>query len=152
LSNVRIEGRATLEIQATPDQCRDAVLDLASYPAWYPGVTTAELVDDAGPDPTARLVFTTGMPILAEIECVLRVEQPAPGQVRAVTLSDGMRIDGDGWTLAGPPGGPTTATYAIGVEMSVPGGPFVERIVKAKATEFLIERPVAALKRRLEDG
>jgi hypothetical protein len=148
---VRIDGRATLEIHATPEACRAVLLDLASYPAWYPGVTTAELVDEAGPDPTARLVFTTGMPILAEIECVLRVEQPAPGRVRAVTLSDGLKIDGDGWTLEGPSDGPTIATYAVGVEMSVPGGPFVERIVKAKAAEFLIERPVAALKRRLED-
>ena len=92
------------------------------------------------------------MPILAEIECVLRVGQPAAGRVQAVTLSDGLKIDGDGWTLDGPPEGPTTATYAIGVEMSVPGGPFVERIVKTKAAEFLIERPVAALKRRVEDG
>jgi len=149
---VRIDGRATLEIHATPEACRETLLDLASYPAWYPGVTTAELVEQTGPDPTARLVFTTGMPILAEIECVLRVEQPGPGQVRAVTLSDGLRIDGDGWTLDGPPDGPTTATYAIGVEMAVPGGPFVERLIKAKAKEFLIDRPVAALKRRLEEG
>jgi len=36
--------------------------------------------------------------------------------------------------------------------MSVPGGPFVERLVKAKAVEFLIQRPVTALKRHLEDG
>ncbi len=148
---MRIDGQATLEIQATPDACRTTLLDLESYPAWYPGVTTAELVDQPGPDPTARLVFSTGMPILAEIECVLRVEQPSPGRVRAVTLSDGLKIDGDGWTLAGPADGPTTVTYAIGVEMTVPGGPFVERIVKSKAAEFLIERPVAALKRRVEE-
>jgi len=82
---VRIDGRATVEIQATPEACRATLLDLASYTAWYPGVTTAELVDQAGPGPTARLVFTTGLPILAEIECVLRVEQPAPGQVRAAS-------------------------------------------------------------------
>jgi polyketide cyclase/dehydrase/lipid transport protein len=149
---VRIEGQATLEIQATPERCRAALLALESYTAWYPGVSTAELVDSPGPDPTARLVFETGLPILAQIECVLRVEQPAPGRVRAVTLSDGMRIDGDGWTLAGPPDGPTTATYAIGVEMDVPGGAFVEHLVKAKAGEFLINRPVAALKRHVEGG
>jgi hypothetical protein len=149
---VRIEGRASLEINAPPEACRAAVLDLANYTEWYPGVTTAELVESDDPQPTARLVFTTGMPIISEIECVLRVEEPAPGQLRAVTLSDGLQIDGDGWTLAGPPAGPTVATYAIGVEMSVPGGPFVEHLVKAKAGEFLIDRPVAALKRRVEGG
>lgn len=148
---MRVEGQATLEIQATPERCVAAVLDLASYPAWYPGVTTSELVE-SGADPTARLVFTTGMPMISEIECVLRVEQPAPGRVRAVTLSEGLRIDGDGWILDGPPAGPTIATYAIGVEMSVPGGAFVEHLVKAKAGEFLINRPVAALKRYVEDG
>jgi hypothetical protein len=149
---VRIDGRASLEIQATPERCRAALLDLERYTEWYPGVTTAELVESAGPDPTARLVFTTGMPILSQIECVLRVEQPAPGRVRAVTLSEGLRIDGDGWTLEGPAGGPTTAIYAVGVEMSVPGGPFVEHLVKSKAVEFLIDRPVAALKRHVEGG
>lgn len=149
---MRVEGRATLEIQATPERCAAAVLDLAGYPAWYPGVTTAELVDTAGSQPTARLVFTTGMPMISEIECVLRVEQPAPGHVRAVTLSEGLQIDGDGWTFDGPPDGPTVATYAIGVEMSVPGGAFVEHLVKAKAGEFLINRPVAALKRHVENG
>jgi hypothetical protein len=149
---VRIHGRATLEINATPEQCRAALLDLANYPAWYTGVTTADLLASDGTDPTARLVFTTGMPIISEIECVLRVEEPAPGRIRAVTLSDGLKIDGDGWTLAGPPDGPTTVTYAVGVEMSVPGGVFVEHLVKAKAGEFLIDRPVAALKRHVEDG
>jgi Polyketide cyclase / dehydrase and lipid transport len=149
---VRIDGRATAEIQATPERCRATLLDLASYTDWYPGVTTAELVDTDRPEPTARLVFTTGMPILSEIECVLRVEEPAPGRVRAVTLSDGLRIDGDGWTLEGPPDGPTTATYEVGVEMSVPGGIFVEHLVKARAGEFLIDRPVAALKRQVEGG
>jgi Polyketide cyclase / dehydrase and lipid transport len=149
---VRIEGQATLEIQATPEQCVATVLDLAGYTAWYPGVTTADLLDGDGPEPTARLVFTTGMPMISEIECVLRVEQPAPQRVRAVTLSEGLQIDGDGWTFDGPPAGPTVATYAIGVEMSVPGGAFVEHLIKAKAGEFLIKRPVAALKRRVEDG
>jgi hypothetical protein len=149
---VRIDGRATLEIQATPEQCRAALLDLANYPAWYTGVTSAELIDSDGPEPTARLVFTTGMPLISEIECVLRVLEPAPGQIRAVTLSDGLKIDGDGWTLAGHPDGPTTVTYAVGVEMKVPGGPFVEHLVKAKAGEFLIDRPVAALKRHVEGG
>ncbi|HWH11282.1 MAG TPA: SRPBCC family protein [Solirubrobacteraceae bacterium] len=147
---MRIDGSATLEIQATPAECVAALLDLASYTAWYPGVTTAEVVDPGGPQPTARLVFTTGMPILAEIECVLQIDQPTPNRVRAVTLSDGVQIDGDGWILDGPAEGPTTATYAIGVEMKVPGGPFVEHLVKAKAGEFLIDRPVAALKRHVE--
>jgi hypothetical protein len=147
---VRIDDRSTLEISATPAVCRAAVLDLAAYTAWYPGVTSAELVDDAGPDQTARLVFTTGLPILAEVDCVLRLETPAPDRVRPVTLSDGLRIDGDGWTFAGPPDGPTTATYAIAVEMSVPGGLFTERLVKGKAKHFLIEQPLAALKKHVE--
>ncbi|HEX3873815.1 MAG TPA: SRPBCC family protein [Solirubrobacteraceae bacterium] len=147
---MRIDGSATLEVQASPAACRDALLDLASYPTWYPGVTTAELVDAPGRGPTARLVFTTGMPIISEIECVLEILTPTAERVQAVTLSDGLRIDGDGWTLAGPPDGPTTVTYAIGVEMSVPGGIFVEHLVKARAGEFLIDRPVAALKGHVE--
>jgi hypothetical protein len=147
---MRVDGSATLAIEATPAACRAALLDLENYTAWYPGVTVAELVEDAGPAPTVRLVFTTGMPIISEIECVLRIEQPAPDRVKAVTLSDGLRIDGDGWLLDGPPEGPTTVTYAVGVEMDVPGGFFVEHLVKARAGEFLIDRPVAALKRHVE--
>ncbi len=147
---MRVSGSETLEIAASPAACRAAVLDLAAYPDWYPGVRTAAVID-AGPDAaSARLVFATGLPILAEVVCVLRLEADGPDRVRPRAAGGDLAIDGPGWTFAAAPGGATRATYEIAVEMSVPGGFMTERLVKGKARFFLIEQPLAALRRRVE--
>jgi hypothetical protein len=145
---VRVSGSETLEIGASPAACRAAVLDLAAYPDWYPGVRSAEVLDAA----TARLVFGTGLPILAEVICVLRLEADGPDRVRPRAAGGDLTIDGAGWTFAPAADGATRATYEIAVEMSVPGGFVTERLVKGRARFFLIEEPVAALKRRVEAG
>lgn len=146
---MRVSGSQSLVIEASPAACRAALLDLAGYPEWYPGVRRAEVLESGDGTATARLLFGTGLPVLAEIECVLRLARRGPDGLRATTLEGALEIDGDGWTLADEGEASTRATLAIGVEMSVPGGFVTERLVKSKARHFLIEEPVAALKRRV---
>ena len=149
---MRVSGSETVRIGASPAACRAAVLDLAAYPDWYPGVRTAEVLDAGADAATARLVFGTGLPILAEVVCVLRLEADGPDRLRPRAAGGDLTIDGAGWTFAAAPDGATRATYEIAVEMSVPGGFMTERLVKGRARFFLIEEPVAALKRRVEAG
>ncbi|MEA2356178.1 MAG: hypothetical protein QOD61_2307 [Solirubrobacteraceae bacterium] len=147
---MRVSGSETLLIAASPASCRAALLDLAAYPDWYPGVREAVVGEAGAGAASGRLVFGTGLPVLAEIECDLRLEPRGSDGLRPTAEGGPLRIDGPGWTLADAPGGATRATYEIGVEMSVPGGFLTERLVKAKARHFLIEAPLAALKRRVE--
>jgi hypothetical protein len=147
---VRVAGSETLVIGASPDACRAVLLDLAAYPEWYPGVREAEVLEAGDGAATARLLFRTGLPVLAEIECVLRLEPHGPGRLQPSAAGGQLAIDGRGWTLEPGPEAGTRATYDIAVEMSVPGGFVTERLVKGKARHFLIEAPLAALKRRVE--
>jgi hypothetical protein len=147
---MRVAGTETLLIGASPGMCRAALLDLAAYPEWYPGVREAVILESDDDAVTGRLVFRTGLPILAEIECVLHLEGKGPDRLEPRALGGALTIDGRGWTLAAEPDRRTRATYAIGVEMGVPGGFVTERLVKGKARHFLIEEPLAALKRRVE--
>ncbi len=146
---MRVAGSETLVIGASPDACRAALLDLAAYPEWYPGVREAEVLEAADGAATARLLFRTGLPVLAEIECVLRLEARGPDRLEPSAAGGQLAIAGRGWTLEPGPDGGTRATYDIAVEMSVPGGFVTERLVKAKARHFLIEAPLAALERRV---
>jgi hypothetical protein len=149
---MRVSGSQTLMIGASPAACRAALLDLGRYPEWYPGVREAEVLE-AGPGAaSARLRFSTGLPVLASVDCTLRLEPRGADGLRPLALEGDLEIDGSGWTLAAEPDGATLATYDIGVEMSVPGGFVTERLVKSRARHFLIEEPVAALKRLVESA
>jgi hypothetical protein len=147
---MRVAGAETILIGAGPDACRAALLDLAAYPEWYPGVREAVVLEAGDGAVTGRLLFRTGLPVLAEIECVLHLERKGADRLEPRARGGALTIDGRGWTLAAEPDGRTRATYEIGVEMSVPGGFVTERLVKGKARHFLIEEPLAALKRRVE--
>lgn len=147
---MRVSGSETLLIAASPEACRAALLDFAGYPAWYPGVREAEVLEAGDGAATARLRFGTGLPVLAEVECVLRLAPRGVDGLRPSAQGGDLEIDGRGWTLERQADGSTRATYEIGVAMSVPGGFVTERLVKGRAHHFLIEEPLAALKRRVE--
>ncbi len=147
---MRVAGSATLLIEAAPEICRAALLDLAAYPDWYPGVREAAVLEDSGASATGRLLFVSGLPVLAQIECVLRLGPAGSDRLEPRTQGGDLRIDGPGWTLEQAPDGVTRATYDVGIEMSVPGGFVTERLVRGRARHFLIEEPLRALKRRVE--
>lgn len=143
---MRISGSHQVVVAASPAACREALLDFAAYPEWYPGVRRAEVLDTT----TARLLFRTGLPVLAEIECVLHLEPRGEERLEPSTREGPLQIDGRGWTLAPQADGGTRVELELSAEMGVPGGFVTERLVKGKARHFLIEAPVAALQRRVE--
>ncbi len=146
---MRVSGSHQALVAASPAACRAAVLALDAYPTWYPGVREAQVLE-ARSGATARLRFRTGLPVLAEIECVLHLEPRDPLRLEPSTEDGPLRLDGRGWTFEPRPNACTEVRLEIGAEMGVPGGFVTERLVKGKARHFLIEAPVEALKRRVE--
>jgi Polyketide cyclase / dehydrase and lipid transport len=126
------------------------LLDVPSYPSWWPGVTEASVVQ-AGEQPDVRLVFDSRAPGVGEIELLARLEPEPPSRL-AIRLTGGRldRLDGPGWTLRDEPGGGCRVRYEIEAEMDLGLPGFLERPFVDPARRFLITEPVEALKRRAE--
>lgn len=132
-----------------PEECFAALVAFEGYPEWYPGVRVADVLERSSRAPKVRLVFG-GIPMVPDIDCVLEFRAQPPHRLVPEALSGGMTIGGSGWSLEPASTGRTTASYEITVEMSVPGGFMTERVIKGRARQYLIEEPVARLKRLVE--
>ncbi len=132
-----------------PEVCFAALVAYERYPDWYPGVRVAEVLEQSSRASKVRLVFG-GIPMVPDIDCVLQFQAQPSNRLVPKALSGGMTIGGSGWSLEPASAGRTTASYEITVEMSVPGGFVTERVIKGRARQYLIEEPVARLKRLVE--
>jgi len=135
----------------TPQRFFAVLIDFATYPAWYPGVSEAEDLTAAGNgEPRARLVFDAGLRLLPTIDCVVRFESRPPTRLRPRVESGDLKLEGDGWRLEALAGARTAVTFDVTAEIELPGGRLVARAVEPRARHYLIEAPVTALKRRVE--
>jgi uncharacterized membrane protein len=149
---MKVSGSNSVQIHAPADRCYAALLDFASYPAWFPGVRTAESV--AAPDdaPTVRLVFSAGVAALPDVECVLRYEVEPARRCTPTVVGGDLRVDGPGWLLTAKAGDLTEVTYEVTVEMDVPGGFLAERAFRGPARRYLVEQPPERLRDHIEGG
>jgi carbon monoxide dehydrogenase subunit G len=147
---VRVSGSSSVIVNAAVDECFAGLVAFERYPEWYPGVQEAELVSGADEPPAVRLVFSSGLPMLPRVDCVLAFEVHAPTSVKPTAVSGAMALSGSGWALEPDGPGRTHVSYDITVEMDVPGGMLAERFIKDKAKHYLIDEPVASLKRLAE--
>jgi hypothetical protein len=117
---MKVSGSNSVQIHAAADRCYAALLDFSSYPAWFPGVRTAESV--AAPDgaPTVRLVFSAGVAALPDVECVLRYEVEPGRRCTPTVVGGDLRVEGPGWLLVAQSADLTEVTYEVTVEMDVP--------------------------------
>jgi hypothetical protein len=149
---MKVSGANSVEIQASAGRCYAALLDFSSYPAWFPGVRTAESI--AAPDgaPTVRLVFSAGVAALPDVECVLRYEVEPDRRCTPIVVSGDLRVQGPGWLLTALSAQRTEATYEVSVEMDVPGGFLAERAFRGPARRYLVERPPERLRDHVESA
>ena len=143
---MKVSGRHSAEIGASPGRCYTALLDFASYPDWFPGVKEAEEVAAADGAPTVRLLFSAGIAAVPDVECVLRHEVEIDRRLTPRVIDGNLRVAGPGWLLEHLGSGVTRATYEVELEMSVPGGFVAERAFKGPARRYLIEQPPERLR------
>ena len=146
---MKIGGAHEVAVDAPAERCMAILLDVPSYPSWWPGVTEASVLRE-GEQPDVRLVFDSHAPGIGEIELLARLEAEPPSRL-GIRLTGGRlsRLDGPGWTLRDAPGG-CRVRYEIQAEMDTGMPGFLERPFAEPARRFLITEPVEALKRRAE--
>lgn len=108
----------SVEIEATPQACFDALLDFESYPEWQSAVRSAEVLDRDGP---IRVAFEVDAKV-KKVSYTLDYHLDGPerlswdyveGDVKAIEGEYRLEPNGDG----------TLATYELGIDpgMWVPG-------------------------------
>jgi len=147
---MKIGGAHEVAVDAPAERCMAILLDVPSYPEWWPGVTDATVLQP-GDEPEVRLVFDSHAPGVGEIELRARLV-PESGERLRIDLTGGRlkRLDGPGWTVTDAPGGGCRARYEIHAEMDTGMPGFLEKPFAEPAKRFLVTEPVEALKRRAE--
>jgi ribosome-associated toxin RatA of RatAB toxin-antitoxin module len=151
---VKVSGEARATLTAPPHQVLVVLTDFAAYPQWWPGCLRADLIGGEAPSRyDVAFTFDTHTPI-GKIDVTIRFDVVADGSAIRLTALDGplKDLEGDGWSLAPADGGATDARYELSGEMETGLPGFVERPFAAKAREFLIDAPVAALRSRIASG
>ena len=109
----------SVEIDAPPQACVDALVDFGSYPEWQSAVRRAEVVDDSGP---VRVSFEIDAKV-KRVGYVLDYHLEGPERLSWEYVEGDVKdIEGE-YRLEALDGGGTRATYALGIDpgMWVPG-------------------------------
>jgi ribosome-associated toxin RatA of RatAB toxin-antitoxin module len=146
---MKIGGAHEVVVDAPAERCRAVLLDVPAYPAWWPGVTEAQVLAP-GAEPEVRLLFDSETPGIGTIEPRVRLVPGPAGVGIALTGGRLSRLDGPGWTLTDEPGGTCRVRYEIQAEMDTGMPGFLERPFAEPARRFMVTEPVEALKRRAE--
>lgn len=71
-------------VRATASRVFDALVDLTSYPAWWPDIRSVTRVDDD----TAEVVCRSALPYVLTFRLHRAVEEPAEGRMRVEMTGD----------------------------------------------------------------
>jgi uncharacterized membrane protein len=134
----------SIEIEAPPQACFDALTDFESYPSWQSAVRSAEVLDDGGP---VRVAFEVDAKV-KKVAYVLDYHLEGPellswdyveGDVKAIEGEYRLEATGDGGTRA---------TYELGIDpgMWVPGK------VMSVLRDQVMKGSVEELKQHVEAG
>ena len=150
---MKLSGSNRLEVGAPADHCQAVLLDFDAYAEWFPGVRVSRSVPDRPPDdPAGELLFSAGIDLLGEVPCTLRYDRTVADRLTPVVLAGTLRISGPGWELQPLSELRTLVSYAVELEMPVPGGFLAERAFKGPAERYLIQQPAVKLRDRVEAG
>ncbi len=135
----------SIEIEAPPDACFDAIVDYETFPEWQDAVLATEVLEryDDGVGKVVRLRVDAKV---REVTYTLHYHYERPRKVWwDFVEGDGVQhIEGE--YVFEPRNGATLATYRLGIDAGVPIPGFIAR----KLNEGVMRRSVADLKRRVE--
>ncbi|CAN5767590.1 SRPBCC family protein [soil metagenome] len=139
-----------ITIEAAPAQVMAVIADFESYPSWATGVQQAEVLA-LGPDgrPEQVRFVLDAAPIRDEYVLAYVWDDDT---LVSWTLVRGKVLKGltGAYALDGPVGrgdGPTTVTYRLAVEVSIP----MIGMLRRKAEKVIIDAALKGLKRRVEE-
>ena len=141
-----MEGEVSEVIDASPQQCFDAMRDFATYPEWADQVKTVEVLDtdmagrpervrfqmDAGPIKDSYTLDYTWAPDGRSVSWSL-----VKGQIQKAQNGSYVLVGGDGRT---------TVTYSLAVDLNIP----MIGMLRRKAEKVIIDTALKGLKRRVE--
>lgn len=139
--------KKSIDIDAPSDKVMDVIADLASYPEWVSATKSVEVLESYpdGRPATARFVLDQG-PIKDTYD--LRYEWAPDGRSVKWHLTKGsLQKAQDGkYSLADAPGGGTSVTYELTVDVNMP----IIGMFKRKAEKFITDTALKELKKRVE--
>ena len=135
----------SIEIEAPPEACFDAITDYESFPEWQDAVLATEVLERY-PDGLGKVVELHVDAKVREIRYMLRYHYDRPRRV----WWDFIEADGvehiEGEYLFEPRDGATLATYRLGIDAGVP----VPGMLARRLNKGVMRRSVEDLKRRAE--
>ena len=139
--------KRSIDINAPSDKVMAVIADLESYPEWVSAAKSVEVLesDERGRPATARFVLDAGM---LKDTYDLRYEWAEDGKsVRWHLISGGLQKAQDGeYALADRPGGGTSVTYELTVDVNIP----MIGMFKRKAEKMITDAALKELKKRVE--
>jgi uncharacterized membrane protein len=134
----------SIEIEAPPQACFDALADFGSYPSWQSAVRSAEVLDDGGP---VRVAFEVDAKV-KKVAYVLDYHLEGPQRLRwDYVEGDVKAIEGE-YRLEATDGGGTVATY----ELAIDPGMWVPGKVMSVLRDQVMKGSVEELKQHVEAG
>lgn len=147
-----IEGTASADIEASPQNVWAVVQDIETWGEWQDKIGTVEALerDTQGQVVRCRVVIDAG---IQTIKLVLSFVREPGAQRIAWTREEGDLKGMDGsWALADLGDGRTRATYALKVEPGGMLGLFITGQVEERLREGLVDVRPNELKARVENG
>jgi ribosome-associated toxin RatA of RatAB toxin-antitoxin module len=139
---------SSIVIEAPPARVMAVIADLERYPEWSDGVTSVEVLTryEDGTPADARFVVDAGA-----IKDTYELEYDWDDDTSVTWhLTSGQMLkalDGS-YRLDGGAEGPTTVTYQLSVDVSIP----MIGLIKRKAEKVIIDTALRGLKERVEGG
>ncbi|MFN3199858.1 MAG: type II toxin-antitoxin system RatA family toxin [Bradymonadia bacterium] len=135
--------RQSIEIDATPEQVYDVIVDFERYPSFVPNQSGARIVKQE----ENRWEVEFELQIVKRLTYNLKLTGVPGKSLRwQLVRGDMMKKNDGGWTLEELPGGRTKATYDI--EVAVKG--FVPKAISTKLVATTLPENLKAFKGEIE--
>ncbi|MFJ2770149.1 SRPBCC family protein [Streptomyces sp. NPDC087300] len=138
---------SSITIEAAPAEVMGVIADFARYPDWTGEVKEADVLatDEQGRAKEVRLVMDAGA---IKDDQTLGYTWTGDNEVSWTLVKSQMLRSLDGSYLLAPAGAGTEVTYRLTVDVKIP----MLGMIKRKAEKVIIDRALAGLKKRVEDG
>jgi len=135
-----------IEIDASPQECFDALLAFETWPDWQPALSTA-VVHERDAEGRGSLVEFTADAVVRKIRYTARYDYDAPRRMAWELVHGDVKSGGGEFLLEPLEGGARThASYRLGTDL----GFYVPGPLMRKGTERLMGGVVRGLKDRVE--